>query len=446
MIHDERSPLLTDLYQLTMLQAYRENGFDDTAVFEFFVRALPSQRQFLVAAGLDHALGFLEQLRFSDEELTWLDQSGKFSTEFVAWLSKFEFTGDVHALDEGRLFFANEPILRVTAPICEAQLIESRLVNILHQQTLVASKAARCVLTAPDRLLVDFGMRRAHGAEAAMGAARASYIAGFTGTATVLAGMRWGIPIVGTMAHSFIQAHTDEMTAFRNFARSQPENVVLLIDTYDTLRGARMVVDLSDELSSEGIRIRGVRIDSGDLAALSLEVRQILDAGGCDDVMIFLSGSLDEYRLRELLAAGTPAAGFGIGTHLDVSQDAPSLDCVYKLQEYGGQARRKRSSGKATWPGRKQVRRQYDSEGLLCGDVLCLEDEPEDGESMLRQVMAGGRRVRIDTLAAARERCAAELDRLPQSLKLLDGEAEPYPVRVSAGLRELARDVDRRFG
>ncbi len=446
MIRDAASPLLTDLYQLTMLQAYRESGFDDIAVFEFFVRALPEHRNFLIAAGLESVLVYLEHLQFEPDELDWLRNSGKFSADFVNSLADLRFTGDVHAVAEGRVFFANEPILRVTAPIAEAQLIESRVINILHQQTLVASKAARCVLSAPGRTLLDFGMRRAHGAEAAMGAARSSYLAGFTGTATVLAGLKWDIPIFGTMAHSFIQAHGDEISAFRDFAMAQPDNVVLLIDTYDTLRGARRVVELSGELAQHGIAVRGVRLDSGDLTALSKEVRTILDAGGCNDVAIFVSGNLDEYSVRDLLASGAPIDGFGIGTRLDVSQDSPSLDCVYKLQEYARQPRRKRSSGKATWPGRKQVRRSYDPDGLIQRDVLCLDGEPIEGEPLLEKVMTAGDRCGPGpTLAEIRATCAADLDRLPPALTALETAEPAFTATVSSGLTRLADEVDRRF-
>ncbi len=445
MSNPARSPFLTDLYQLTMLQAYFNEGSDATAVFEFFVRKLPAQRNFLVAAGLDTALDFLENLKFDREELAWLEQRGNFSPAFLAWLAQFRFTGSVHAMPEGRIFFANEPVLRITAPIFQAQLVESRIVNILQQQILVASKAARCVLSAPDRVLVDFGMRRAHGAEAAMGTARSSYIAGFAGTATVLAGMRWEIPIFGTMAHSFVQAHESEMEAFRAFALAQPDNVVLLIDTYDTLRAARMVVALSTELAELGIRIKGVRIDSGDLAGLSRKVRVILDHGGCQDIKILLSGNLDEYRLRDILDAGAPVDGFGIGTSLAVSADAPSLDCVYKLQEYAGLARRKKSSGKETWPGRKQVRREFDNNGTLLHDTLCLEHESVAGEALLFPVMDNGQRVESEPLSVIRERGASELARLPSALAALD-KAEPgYSVLISPGLVDLARAVDRRF-
>ncbi|HEY5718855.1 MAG TPA: nicotinate phosphoribosyltransferase, partial [Gammaproteobacteria bacterium] len=333
---DAGSALLTDLYQLTMLQGYQRGGMRDTAVFELFVRRLPQQRQFVVAAGLAQLLDYLEQLHFGGDELEWLASTGRFDRGFLDQLASFRFTGDVDAMPEGTVCFADEPLLRVTAALPEAQFIESRLINLVHLQTLIASKAVRCVLAAPGRQLVDFGMRRAHGAEAATLAARAAYLAGFTGTATLSAGREFGIPVFGTMAHSFVQAHADERTAFLDFALSQPDNVVLLIDTYDVEQGAREVVGLAGEFARHGIRVKAVRIDSGDLRDGARRVRAILDAGGMSDTGIFCSGNLDEYQLARLVAAGAPIDGYGIGTHMTTSHDLPSLDCAYKLQEYDG--------------------------------------------------------------------------------------------------------------
>ena len=442
MIDLQKSPLLTDLYQLTMLQAYFEQGMNDTAVFEFFVRRLPQNRGFLLAAGLEQALEFLEQLRFGDEELEWVRTCGRFSPDFPDFLAGLRFAGDVHAMPEGTVFFADEPILRVTAPIPQAQLVESRLINLLHFQTLVASKAARCVLVAPGKLLVDFGMRRAHGAEAGLLAARASYLAGFAGSATVLAAPRFGIPVFGTMAHSFIQAHASEELAFEHFAGAQPENVTLLIDTYDTEASARKVVRLAPRLRERGITIRAVRIDSGDLALHAHNVRQILDAAGLREIGIFSSGGLDEYALRNLLAHEAPIDGFGIGTSMDTSADAPFLDCAYKLQEYAGRARRKRSEGKATWPGRKQVYRRYNADGIMQGDVLTLETDIQEGEALIRPVMRAGQRLHpAESLDAIRNRAQAQLVRLPAHLRALK-DAPPYPVTVAPAIKDLAAAVD----
>jgi nicotinate phosphoribosyltransferase len=439
-----KSPLLTDLYQLNMMQAYLDHADTKAAVFEFFVRKLPARRGFLLNAGLEQALDFLEQMRFSSDDLEWLASSGRFGTNLIDYLRELRFTGDVHAMPEGTVFFANEPILRITAPLPLAQLIETRLMNIVQLQLLVASKAARMLLAAPGKLMVDFGLRRAHGAEAGLMAARASYIAGFAGTATVLADKVFGIPIFGTMAHSFIEAHDDEKAAFEMFARSRPDNLTLLIDTYDTQAGARKVVALAPALAARGITVRAVRLDSGDLIALSKSVRRILDQGGLADVRIFASGGLDEDAVTHLLRAGAPIDGFGMGTSLTTSSDVPSLDCVYKLQEYAGLPRRKQSIGKVTWPGRKQVWRTYDHAGRMCGDVLSVETDQQEGEPLLHLVMQGGRRVVASPkLADIRARAERELMRLPEPLRRL--ETQNYPVEVGQSLSRLATEVDKRL-
>jgi len=439
------SPLLTDLYQLAMAQAYLQYGETETAVFEFFVRNLPPRRGFMMLAGIEQALDFLETLHFSPEEVEWLASTGRFSKELIEYLSTLRFTGDLHAMPEGTIFFPNEPILRVTAPLPVAQLVETRLINIVHYQSLVAAKAARMMLAARGKVLVDFGLRRAHGAEAGLMAARASYIAGFAGTATVLADKLFGIPTFGTMAHSYIQAFDDETTAFESFARARPENLTLLIDTYDTEAAARKVVALAPRLQADGIKVRAVRIDSGDLIALSKSVRRILDDGGLKEVNIFASGGLDEDSIETLMRAGAPIGGFGVGTTLTTSADVPAIDCVYKLQEYAGLPRRKQSVGKATWPGRKQVWRRYDRDGRMAGDLLSLEDDSQPGEPLLAPVMRNGRRLRPKgSLAEARARAAHDLERLPASLRQL-APTETYPVQVAAALAKLAADVDRRL-
>jgi nicotinate phosphoribosyltransferase len=386
---DTATLLLTDLYQLNMIKAYLDHDQVKTAVFEFFVRKLPTRRGFLVAAGLEQALDFFQNFQFSAEELSWLDRTGRFGKDLLAHLESFRFTGEVHAMPEGTVFFANEPILRVTAPLPEAQLAETRVINILHFQSLIASKAARMILAAPGKLLVDFGLRRAHGAEAGLLAARASYIAGFAGTATMLAEKLYGIPTFGTMAHSFIQAHDHESEAFEEFARSRPQNLTILIDTYDTEAAAKKVVALAPRLQADGIEIQGVRLDSGDLTALSKSVRRILDEGNLKDVRILASGGLDEDNIGEMLRAGAPIDAFGVGTSLTTSSDVPSFDCAYKLQEYAGLPRRKHSAGKATWPGRKQVWRQYGSDGRMLGDVISVEMDRQPGQPLIEMVMQG---------------------------------------------------------
>jgi nicotinate phosphoribosyltransferase len=438
--------LLTDLYQLTMVQAYLESGQTDTAVFEFFVRRLPRQRGFLMAAGLDQALAFLENLQFSGDELDWIEKSGRFNARLIDYLANFRFSGQVHAMREGTVFFGNEPILRVTAPLPEAQLVETRLINILHFQTLIASKAARMVLLAPDKLLVDFGLRRAHGAEAGLMAARASYLAGFAGTATLLAEKAFGIPTYGTMAHSFVQSFDDESAAFEAFARARPQNLTLLIDTYDTEAAAQKVVALAPRLKELGITLRAVRIDSGNLPELARTVRAILDAGGLKDTGIFVSGGIDEETLVTFSRQSAPIDGVGIGTDLVTSFDAPALDCAYKLQEYAGLPRRKRSTGKATWPGRKQAWRRYDRNGRMMADILSIEEDVHEGDPLIHPVMANGCRIGAPpSLHEIRAHSRQELERLPAELGTFS-PIVPYPVQVSASLIELAAAVDRRTG
>jgi nicotinate phosphoribosyltransferase len=439
------SALLTDLYQLNMMQAYLDHGMTGMAVFEFFTRKLPSNRRFLMAAGLEQALSYLENLRVTGADIEWLAGTGRFRNNLLDYLASFRFTGDVHAMPEGTVFFADEPIIRVTAPMPEAQLVETRLINLLHFESLIASKAARHVLIAPGKLLVDFGLRRAHAAEAGLLAARASYIAGYAGTASVLAGERFGIPLFGTMAHSFVQAFDSEVEAFEAFARSRPQNLTLLIDTYDTEAAAKKVVALAKRLAPEGIKVGAVRLDSGDLIALSKSVRRILDEGGCPDISIFASGGLDDGELAAFQESGAPIDGLGIGTSLTTSSDKPALDCAYKLEEYDGLPRRKHSPGKETWPGRKQVWRQYGPDGRMAGDVLSLEGDSQRGEALLVPVMKDGLRLGPPpALSEIRAHAARNLKRLPEPLRRLD-PAATYPVTVAKPLIALAAETDRRI-
>ncbi|SKA35888.1 nicotinate phosphoribosyltransferase [Enhydrobacter aerosaccus] len=438
----ENSLLLTDLYQLSMLECYARYGMDATASFEFFVRKLPSRRGFLMAAGLEQLVAFLEGMHYSNEELDWLRESGLFAASFVDDLAELRFTGDLDAMPEGTIFFPDEPVVRVTAPLPEAQLVETRLVNLLHFQTVIASTAARMVLAAPGRQLIDFGLRRAHGAEAGLLAARAAYLAGFAGTATLAANRVFDIPVVGTMAHSFVQAHDDEAIAFERFARVRPNALTLLIDTYDTERGARFVANLAPRLAREGIAVKAVRLDSGDLAAHARAVRTILDEADLQNVRILVSGGLDDRALLSLCSSGAPIDGFGVGTSLTTAADAPALDCAYKLQEYAGRPRRKMSEGKVTWPGCKQVYRHYAADGTIAGDVVALLDETADGEALLHPVMRAGRRCGLlPRLAEARAHAATSLARLPAPLRRL--QASGVSVRISDGLRSLADDMDR---
>ena len=437
--------LLTDFYQLAMAQAYFETRMSDTAVFEVFVRRLPRTRRFLVAAGIEQVVDYLEQLRFHDGDLEFLASLKKFSAPFLDYLGSLRFTGALHAMPEGTPFFADEPILRVTAPILEAQLLESRVLNIVHFQTTIASKAARCVIAARGRQLVDFGMRRAHEASAGLFAARAAYLAGFDATATVAAGERFAIPLSGTQAHSFIEAHDSEQAAFRAFVRSRQEPTTLLVDTYDTHRALERVISLADELSAAGGpgAVRAVRIDSGDLAAQARSARALFDAHGHRDIQIVLSGGLDEYLIEGLLTAGVPVDAFGIGTALDVSADAPALDMAYKLEEYAGRPRRKSSPGKATWPGAKQVYRERGAAGQYLRDHIVRLEEPSDGHPLLQEVMRNGRRIApLPSLARVRDYCRGELQALPPPLRELREGPQAYAISISDALRALADALD----
>ena len=428
--------LLTDLYELTMAAAYHAAGRNEEATFELFVRSLPPERNFLVACGRDGALEYLETLRFDDADLAYLRTVELFDEAFLTRLATLRFTGTVWAIPEGRVAFAGEPLLVVRAPIVEAQLVETFLLNALTFPTLVASKAARVAIACDGRSFVDFSARRDHGPDAALLAARAAFVGGAAATATVEAGARWGIPLSGTMAHSYVMAMGDEEAAFRSFARLFGDTSVLLIDTWDTLEGARRAARVARELQGEGIRVRAVRLDSGDLAVLAPAVRRILDEAGCGSVQLFASGDLDEARIAALLAAGAPIDGFGVGTRLGTGADVSSLSTVYKLVEDARGPTMKLSTGKVTLPGRKQVFRELDR-GLLRRDVLALAGEELPGEPLLVEVMAQGRRLApAESVTVARDRCRDELARLPPPLRELS-PATPHPVDLSRGLRDL---------
>lgn len=443
---DRGDALFTDLYELTMMQAYLNEGMDEDAVFELFVRRLPPQRNFLVACGLEQVLGFLENLHFSPEAIEYLASLGLFTPQFLESLANFRFTGRVRAVPEGTIVFANEPIVEIEAPMPQAQVVETYVLNQVTFQTIIASKGARALHAARGRTLVDFGSRRAHGTDAAMKAARALYIAGFTSTSNVLAGKTYGIPVAGTMAHSYVQAHDTEEDAFRAFLHTFP-TTVLLVDTYDTEAGVRRAARVAQEV--DGSRVRAVRLDSGDLAALSKSARRILDEGGLPDVGIFASGGLDEYEIDRLLSAGAPIDAFGVGTSAVVSNDAPALDAAYKLVSYAGQPRIKLSPDKQTLPGRKQVFRRVQNETMV-EDTLGLDGERVEGEPLLEEVMRDGERTAAGrrTLADARQRAREELARLPEALRALSPAAAAhgaYPVRLSEGLEQAFRAVRDRI-
>jgi len=439
-VTEQTMGLLTDLYELTMAQSYFREGRNDLATFDLFVRHLPPRRSFLVSAGLDTALDYLERLHFPEEGIAYLRSLGLFDDDFLAYLREFRFTGDVRAIPEGEVFFPPEPLLQITAPRIEGQIVETFLLNQLNLQTMIASKAARVVLAARGRPVVDFSPRRDHGTDAAMKVARSSYLAGCVGTSNVLAGMVYGIPVYGTMAHSYVMSFDDELEAFRAYARQFPDRCILLIDTYDTVQGARNAVVVAQELRARGHRLRGVRIDSGDLADLSRKVRAVLDEAGFPDVQIFASGDLNEDRIAELLDAGAPIDAFGVGTEMGVSYDAPALGGVYKLVEDTSGYRIKRSTGKVTLPGRKQVWRIV-RESRMAGDVIALADEPPppDASPLLVEVMRGGRRIHHETLLDARRRFQERLGILPEEVQRLDGGQ--YPVSYSQKLAALVRQM-----
>jgi len=442
-VDDTTAALLTDQYELTMLQAYWREEMTDEAVFSLFIRRLPQDRNYLVACGLGDVLRYLETFRFRSEALDYLATFEIFSDAFLAWLGELRFTGDVYAVPEGTPIFPDEPLLEVEAPLPEAQLLETFVMNQVHLQTVLASKAARVVEAADGRAVVDFGLRRMHGADAGMKGARAYHVAGLAATSNVLAGRVYGVPVTGTMAHSYIQAHDDEAGAFRAFTELYPDTI-LLVDTYDTLAGVRKVVELARELG-DAFRVRGIRLDSGDLGDLARKSRTILDEAGLEAVEIFASGGLDEAEIRRLVAGGAPIDGFGVGTGMGVSRDAPALDIAYKLTSYADRGRLKLSPGKGILPGRKQVWR-IEERGQYRQDVIGRADENRPGEPLLQKVMEGGRCLPAgdEGLDDARERARRARGRLPPRIRSLEVADPPYPVKVSEALRRHADAVEER--
>lgn len=416
--------LFCDLYELTMAAAYVRNGLGGTATFELFVRSLPEQRNFLVAAGVHDVLTALDQWVMDDAAVSFITTIPGIDAEFADVLRGLRFSGHLRAVPEGEVVFAEEPLLEVTAPLLEAQLLETLLLNLIGTATMQASKAARVALAAGDRSFADFSARRDHGVAAAMSAARTAMLAGASSTSLVAAGQRDGLPLSGTMAHAFVMAFDDERDAFRSFARTFPTSTVLLLDTWDTIEGAHHAVEVAGELAAEGIRIAGVRLDSGDLGALARKVRDILDDGGCADVQIVASGDLDEYRIHDLVESGAPIDAFGVGTRMGTSADAPSLGVVYKLVEDEHGPKLKLAEGKATWPGRKQVFRHDDH------DVLGIHGEPCVGRPLLCVPS-------VEPLDAARERCRASIAALPARVATLTPVDPRYEVRISPDLLAL---------
>ena len=436
--------LFADLYELRMARAYLELDMHDEAVFSLFVRRLPAARNFLLACGADVLCALLERLCFGAESLDYLRSLGEFPRDFLDWLAGFRFSGEVRAVSDGTPIFAEEPILEVVAPIAEAQILETLVLNQVGLQTLLASKAARVVAAAAGRAVVDFGSRRAQGLDAAVAGARAFHIAGVAATSNLLAGARWGIPVAGTMAHSFVQAFASEADAFRAFARFYPETI-LLVDTYDTLAGVNRVVELANALGPD-FRVRGVRLDSGDLGGLARAARSVLDAGGLRQLQIFASGGLDEDKIAALIATGTPIDAFGVGTDLSVSADAPALDLAYKLTRYAGQGRTKLSEGKRILPEPKQIFRQF-TDGVATDDVIALADEPaHEGRPLLHVAMRSGRRLAAPSpISAIRYEAAAHVATLPQRLRALAAADPPYPVAVSPALARRESEIRAHY-
>ncbi len=440
-----RQALLVDLYELTMVDVYRRTGMADRpATFSTFVRTLPEHRNFLVSAGLGDVLTWLEELRFEAADLDAIDQLGLFEPDFLDWLGRLRFTGSVRAVPEGTIVFPGEPILEVDAPIAEAQLAESFLLNQITLQTTLATKATRCRHAAAGRAVIDFALRRTQGLDAADKLVRAGAIVGLDGTSNVASAHRYGVPASGTMAHSFVQAHADELEAFRAFASAFGERTVLLVDTFDTARGVDLAIQVAQEMRERGIELRGIRIDSGDLGTLARDARTRLDDAGFEEIQIFVSGGLDEYRIAALVESDAASIdGFGVGTALGVSDDAPALDSAYKLVSFDGRPVRKTSEGKRTWPGAKQVWRASD----WSGDVLGLADEPApaDHAPLLAEVFRAGERTGSGrwSLAESNEHFEQQWSAVPESLRSLR-ERVAHPVAISEGLSSLDRELDEK--
>ena len=438
------SGLLTDLYELNMAASYLERGMGGEATFSLFVRELPPTRGFLVAAGLEPVLEFLENFGLNEEELDYLGRELGFADPVLDALGALRFHGDVWAVPEGRVVYATEPLLEITAPIAVAQLVEPYLLNQVTFQTTIASKAARCVLAADGRAVIDFALRRTQGLDAALAVARCSSIVGFAATSNVEAARRYGLRPTGTMAHSYIESFSSEKEAFRTFARDFPNRTTFLVDTFDTLNGVRTAIEVIEEMRlSENL---GIRLDSGDLDELSRGARKLLDEAGLERVRIFASGGLDELEVDRLVRGGAPIDAFGIGTRMGVSADAPYLDSAYKLVEYDGRPILKLSAHKVTEPGRKQVFRGPR------GDVVGLRDEavPDEHEPMLVPVMHRGRRTGPHrTLETARSLFRNDLEHVPGAARAIVDPVAPTPT-ISEPLRELYErtraEVLRRAG
>ena len=437
-INHRIGPLFTDLYELTMAAAYFKNSVTADATFSLFIRKYPPQRNYFVAAGLEDTLHELESYRFSDEDLGYLKKTGLFNSDFISYLENFKFSGHVFAMPEGSIFFANEPVVEVTAPVIEAQIIETFLLNTIGFQTMIASKAARCIHAAQGRDLIDFSLRRTQGYDAGMKVARSTFIAGFTATSNMTAGQVYKIPISGTMAHSYIQTFKSEYDAFIAYKKTFPQNSVFLIDTYDTLEGAQIAVKVAKEMKKEGDPLVGVRLDSGDMAVFSQQVRKILDDAGLFEVKIFASSGFDEFKIADVLARGAKIDAFGVGTKIGVSADAPYFDIVYKLVRFDDRDVRKLSPGKATLAGEKQVFRITDNQGRYREDYIGLRDDDVVGaERLLEPVMKNGKILSpLPSLQDIKNRFKRNFSALDTQYKSLH-DTLTYPVKLTLRLAKL---------
>ena len=441
--------LFTDLYELTMCASYFDNKRNELATFDLFIRKLPPNRSYFVFAGLEQALLFLKNMRFNPEQIDYLRKQ-RFKEDFLNYLRNFKFSGEVWAIPEGTMVFPNEPVIRVTAPIIEAQLMESFLLNTINIQTMIATKASRVVNVAQRRPVIEFGLRRTQGTDAGMKAARCSYIAGCNGTSNVLAGMKYGIPIFGTMAHSFVMFFDKEIEAFRAFAKTFPDKSLLLIDTFNDIAGAEKAAIVAEELQKKGHKLTGVRIDSGDLVEISKKVRTLLDEKELDYVKIFASGDLDEYKIEELLGKGAKIDAFGVGTRMSTSEDRPYIDVIYKLCEKMDKRGKfaptmKLSKGKITLPGRKQVFRVKGKTGDFVKDIIALDNEECQGDPLLVKVVEKGELIyNLPMLEAIRENALENLSKLPDRYKRLH-KTSSYPVETSPLLKKMINELAKEL-
>ncbi len=446
---EENMTLFTDLYELTMCASYFDNKKFEAATFDLLIRRLPPNRSYFLFTGLEQVLSFLKQIKFTEEHLNYLRQQG-FKEDFLTYLKDFKFSGEVYAVAEGSIVFPCEPLIRITAPIIEAQLVETFLLNTINMQTMISTKASRVVQAAKGKPVVEFGLRREHGIDAGIKVARSSYIAGCSGTSNVLAGMVYGIPVFGTMAHSFVMSYEKEIDAFRAFTKTFPNKSTLLLDTYSDFAGAEKAVIVAKELEKAGHKLIGVRIDSGDLAQTSKKIRALLDQNGLEYITIFASGDLDEYKITELQEKDAEINAYGVGTKMGTSTDYPYLDVIYKLSEVGNSKGifspiMKLSEGKITLPGRKQVYRFTDQKGQYLKDIIALENEQIDGQPLLTKVMDKGKITQnMPTLNEIRTKAANNISMLPEKYKVLTNAAV-YPVELSQTLIELIEQLKKKI-